>query len=83
MDFLHTDPRDGTLVVSPSYSPEHGVARSERLFVLALCSVPSVLDGGPRRHPRGRVHRLGPQVRLIAACPETAGAASRRALDAG
>ncbi|GAA1766229.1 glycoside hydrolase family 95 protein [Nonomuraea bangladeshensis] len=24
LDFLHTDPRDGTLVVSPSYSPEHG-----------------------------------------------------------
>ncbi|WP_420000588.1 glycosyl hydrolase family 95 catalytic domain-containing protein [Streptomyces boninensis] len=24
LDTLHTDPRDGTLVVSPSYSPEHG-----------------------------------------------------------
>ncbi|MEV0199870.1 glycoside hydrolase N-terminal domain-containing protein [Nonomuraea sp. NPDC050691] len=24
LDFLHTDPRDGKLVVSPSYSPEHG-----------------------------------------------------------
>ncbi|MFC4117737.1 glycosyl hydrolase family 95 catalytic domain-containing protein [Nonomuraea zeae] len=24
LDFLHTDPRDGRLVVSPSYSPEHG-----------------------------------------------------------
>ncbi|WP_260617563.1 glycoside hydrolase family 95 protein [Microbispora hainanensis] len=24
LDFLHTDPRDGTLVVSPGYSPEHG-----------------------------------------------------------
>ncbi|MET8870203.1 glycoside hydrolase N-terminal domain-containing protein, partial [Nonomuraea sp. NPDC004580] len=24
LDFLHTDPRDGSLVVSPSYSPEHG-----------------------------------------------------------
>lgn len=24
LDFLHTDPRDGTLVVSPSFSPEHG-----------------------------------------------------------
>ncbi|MEW9549038.1 glycoside hydrolase N-terminal domain-containing protein [Nonomuraea sp. NPDC050783] len=24
LDFLHTDPRDGTLVASPSYSPEHG-----------------------------------------------------------
>jgi alpha-L-fucosidase 2 len=24
LDNLHTDPRDGTLVVSPSYSPEHG-----------------------------------------------------------
>jgi alpha-L-fucosidase 2 len=24
LDELHTDPRDGTLVVSPSYSPEHG-----------------------------------------------------------
>ncbi|MFF2847700.1 glycoside hydrolase N-terminal domain-containing protein [Streptomyces sp. NPDC058001] len=24
LDHLHTDPRDGTLVVSPSYSPEHG-----------------------------------------------------------
>ncbi|MFG1943907.1 glycoside hydrolase N-terminal domain-containing protein [Nonomuraea sp. NPDC048826] len=24
LDFLHPDPRDGRLVVSPSYSPEHG-----------------------------------------------------------
>ncbi|GAA4516447.1 glycoside hydrolase family 95 protein [Nonomuraea ferruginea] len=24
LDFLHTDPHDGLLVVSPSYSPEHG-----------------------------------------------------------
>ncbi|MEU8362096.1 glycoside hydrolase N-terminal domain-containing protein [Nonomuraea sp. NPDC048882] len=24
LDFLHTDPRDGKLVASPSYSPEHG-----------------------------------------------------------
>jgi alpha-L-fucosidase 2 len=24
LDTLHTDPRDGTLVVAPSYSPEHG-----------------------------------------------------------
>ncbi|HLU74281.1 MAG TPA: glycoside hydrolase family 95 protein [Nonomuraea sp.] len=24
LDFLHTDPTDGRLVVSPSYSPEHG-----------------------------------------------------------
>ncbi|UED87751.1 glycoside hydrolase family 95 protein [Streptomyces profundus] len=55
LDNLHTDPRDGLLVVSPSYSPEHGdftagAAMSQQIVREAFTSTlaaAEVLDADP------------------------------------
>lgn len=74
LDTLHTDPRDGTLVVSPSYSPEHGTftagaAMSQQivhdLFVGTLEAAEAVGDAaGFRTEVRQALDRLDPGLRV-------------------
>ncbi len=74
LDNLHADPRDGTLVVSPSYSPEHGdfsagASMSQQivwdLFTNAL-EAAEVLDADPafRAELRSALERLDPGLRV-------------------
>ncbi|MEU6119814.1 glycoside hydrolase family 95 protein [Streptomyces sp. NPDC047117] len=74
LDTLHTDPHDGTLVVSPSYSPEHGAftagaAISQQivrdLFVNTLEAARLTGDGAEfRTQLRRALDRLDPGLRV-------------------
>ncbi|WP_329109422.1 glycoside hydrolase family 95 protein [Micromonospora sp. NBC_01699] len=71
---LHTDPRDGTLVVSPSYSPEHGdftagAAMSQQIVRELLAdtlAAATLLDRDPvlRGRLRSALDRLDPGLRI-------------------
>ncbi|HEX4817199.1 MAG TPA: glycoside hydrolase family 95 protein [Nonomuraea sp.] len=74
LDLLRTDPRDGTLVVSPSYSPEHGDfsagASMSQQIVLGLftdvAEAAAVLDvdAGLRARVLAALERLDPGLRI-------------------
>ncbi|MFB4279704.1 glycoside hydrolase N-terminal domain-containing protein [Nonomuraea sp. MTCD27] len=74
LDFLHTDPRDGRLVVSPSYSPEHGdfsagASMSQQIVreVLgnALAAAGKLnVDAGFQAEVRAALARLDPGLRI-------------------
>ncbi|MEV4631475.1 glycoside hydrolase family 95 protein [Micromonospora sp. NPDC049523] len=71
---LHTDPRDGTLVVSPSYSPEHGdftagAAMSQQIVRELLAdtlAAATLLDRDPvlRGRLRAALDALDPGLRI-------------------
>ncbi|GII54289.1 hypothetical protein Pth03_26780 [Planotetraspora thailandica] len=74
LDFLHTDPRDGTLVVSPSYSPEHGdfsagASMSQQIvhevLTNALASAEKLgVDRGFQDEVRTALAKLDPGIRV-------------------
>ena len=73
LDALRTDPRDKTLVVSPSYSPEHGpftagAAMSQQivfdLFINAVEAASQVGDHEFAEKLRAALGRLDPGVRV-------------------
>ncbi|GGU28320.1 glycoside hydrolase family 95 protein [Lentzea flava] len=73
MDELVTDPRDGTLVVSPSYSPEHGpfcagAAMSQQivhdLLTNTVEAATTLGDLGFAQQVRSTVDRLDPGLRI-------------------
>ncbi|MBX6384828.1 MAG: glycoside hydrolase family 95 protein [Microbispora sp.] len=74
LDFLHTDPRDGTLVVSPSYSPEHGdfsagASMSQQIvrevFTNALAAAQKLgVDESFREEVRAKLAELDPGIRI-------------------
>jgi len=71
---LHTDPRDGSLVVSPSFSPEHGdftagAAMSQQIVWELLSDTIAAsgelgLDAGSRARWRSTLERLDPGLRI-------------------
>ncbi|MEV5892822.1 glycosyl hydrolase family 95 catalytic domain-containing protein [Nonomuraea fuscirosea] len=74
LDFLHTDPRDGRLVASPSYSPEHGdfsagasmsqqIVREVLTNALAAAEKLNV-DAGFRAEARAALAKLDPGLRV-------------------
>ncbi len=74
LDFLHTDPRDGKLVASPSYSPEHGdfsagasmsqqIVREVLTNALAAADKLNV-DAGFRAEVRAALAKLDPGLRV-------------------
>ncbi|WP_379533611.1 glycosyl hydrolase family 95 catalytic domain-containing protein [Nonomuraea purpurea] len=74
LDFLHTDPRDGKLVVSPSYSPEHGdfsagASMSQQIvrevFTNALAAAERLnVDEAFRAEVRAALAKLDPGLRI-------------------
>ncbi|TDC02911.1 glycoside hydrolase family 95 protein [Nonomuraea longispora] len=74
LDTLHTDPRDGSLVVSPSYSPEHGdfsagASMSQQIVWDLLTNVAEAaaalnVDAGFRTRVREALDRLDPGLRV-------------------
>ncbi|MFB4270582.1 glycoside hydrolase N-terminal domain-containing protein [Nonomuraea sp. GTA35] len=74
LDFLHTDPRDGKLVVSPSYSPEHGdfsagASMSQQIvrevFTSALAAAERLgVDAGFRAEVSAALAKLDPGLRI-------------------
>ncbi|MFC4585165.1 glycosyl hydrolase family 95 catalytic domain-containing protein [Sphaerisporangium corydalis] len=74
LDFLHTDPRDGKLVVSPSYSPEHGdfsagASMSQQIvrevFTNALAAAKKLgVDKGLRDELGAALAKLDPGIRI-------------------
>ncbi|MEV0998693.1 glycoside hydrolase N-terminal domain-containing protein [Nonomuraea sp. NPDC050202] len=74
LDFLHTDPRDGKLVVSPSYSPEHGdfsagASMSQQIvrevFTNALAAAERLgVDAGFRAEVSAALAKLDPGLRI-------------------
>ncbi|GAA2098015.1 glycoside hydrolase family 95 protein [Streptomyces albiaxialis] len=74
IDNLRTDPRDGLLVATPSYSPEHGdftagAAMSQQIVHDLLTSTLEAAraldaDGGLRRELRGTLDKLDPGLRV-------------------
>ncbi|WP_237109596.1 glycoside hydrolase N-terminal domain-containing protein [Nonomuraea sp. MG754425] len=74
LDFLHTDPRDGKLVVSPSYSPEHGdfsagASMSQQIvrevFANALAAAEKLqVDAGFRAEVSAALAKLDPGLRV-------------------
>ncbi|QYC43248.1 hypothetical protein Nocox_28295 [Nonomuraea coxensis DSM 45129] len=74
LDFLHTDPRDGTLVVSPSYSPEHGdfsagAAMSQQIVGEVLANALAAartlgVDAGFQAEAGAVLARLDPGLRV-------------------
>ncbi|WP_043622737.1 glycosyl hydrolase family 95 catalytic domain-containing protein [Nonomuraea candida] len=74
LDFLHTDPRDGRLVVSPSYSPEHGdfsagASMSQQIVGEVLANALAAaerlkVDAGFRDEVRAALDRLDPGLRV-------------------
>ncbi|SEH00152.1 alpha-L-fucosidase 2 [Nonomuraea solani] len=74
LDFLHTDPRDGRLVVSPSYSPEHGdfsagASMSQQIvrevFTHALAAARTLkVDEGLRKELSAALAQLDPGLRI-------------------
>ncbi|SOD62319.1 alpha-L-fucosidase 2 [Streptomyces zhaozhouensis] len=74
LDTLHTDPRDGLLVVSPSYSPEHGdftagASMSQQIVREVLThtlAAAETLDADPEWRGRlaATLERLDPGLRI-------------------
>ncbi|MCK2216936.1 glycoside hydrolase N-terminal domain-containing protein [Actinomadura sp. ATCC 31491] len=74
LDFLHTDPRDGKLVVSPSYSPEHGdfsagASMSQQIvrevLTNALAAAKKLgVDAGFQREAAAALGKLDPGLRV-------------------
>ena len=74
LDNLHTDPRDGKLVVSPSYSPEHGdftagASMSQQIvheLLTTTLEAARVLDADPalRTELEAALERLDPGLRI-------------------
>jgi alpha-L-fucosidase 2 len=73
LEHLRTDPRDGSLVVSPSYSPEHGpftagAAMSQQivfdLFTNVMEAARVVGDHGFEQRVRGALSQLDPGTRI-------------------
>ncbi|WP_305785350.1 glycoside hydrolase family 95 protein [Symbioplanes lichenis] len=73
LDELHTDPRDGRLVVSPSYSPEHGdfsagASMSQQIVLDLFTSVSHaagvVGDGRFKKEVQAALQRLDPGTRI-------------------
>ncbi|MEV1173434.1 glycoside hydrolase N-terminal domain-containing protein [Nonomuraea sp. NPDC049784] len=74
LDFLHTDPRDGKLVVSPSYSPEHGdfsagASMSQQIvrevFTNALAAAKKLnVDAGFQAEVSAALAKLDPGLRI-------------------
>ncbi|WP_239138005.1 glycosyl hydrolase family 95 catalytic domain-containing protein [Sphaerisporangium rufum] len=74
LDFLHTDPRDGRLVVSPGYSPEHGdfsagAAMSQQIvhevFTNALAAARRLgVDPEFQAEVKAKLDRLDPGIRI-------------------
>ncbi|MBB2741635.1 UNVERIFIED_ORG: alpha-L-fucosidase 2 [Microbispora rosea subsp. rosea] len=74
LDFLHTDPRDGTLVVSPSYSPEHGdfsagASMSQQIVREVLTNALAAaqrlgVDGNFQAEVKAKLATLDPGIRV-------------------
>ncbi len=73
LDALHVDPRDGSLVVSPSYSPEHGpftagAAMSQQIVLDLLRNVaeaaPRVGDAAFGRQVNAALQKLDTGIRI-------------------
>ncbi|MBN6056239.1 glycoside hydrolase family 95 protein [Nonomuraea sp. RK-328] len=74
LDFLHTDPRDGKLVVSPGYSPEHGdfsagASMSQQIvrevLTNALAAAKKLgVDDGFQAEAAAALARLDPGIRI-------------------